>query len=522
MWKMDNKVRLKLLAGIIILAALLRVVNLGDNPPGFFFDEASTGYDAWSIQRTGRDQWGQYFPIFFKGWGDYKAGFFRYFCVPFIAIGGLNEWTIRLPAAILGILCIPLVFAFARKLSNDDDYISLIAAFFLAISPWHIIISRVGLRMISFIPLFLLGSYLFLESMEDRPKLLIISALWFGLSLYTYSAARVFLPIFLVSIIILYRRELAKGWQMSFISASILVISALPMLHLAIFYPHRFAARYEMISLASAEPTLAGQIMLFIKNWLTYYSPSFLFNNGDANIMFSPPGFGQLYLFMAPLIIIGLLMVIKTPGRLRTLLLIWLLVWQLPGAITTEANPNSIRVITIFPLFELLGAFGAVGAYRYLRPRISISAMKGVLTAIVIVVTWEMGSFTYHYFVWYPSQAWKQWQYGWRQVYEYTQEHEAQLDQIIITGYSKCPLILNLFYTRYEPARFHEHRGMDMKYRFFPQGADIEDYYRQCDKQTLFVIRVFELTEYKAVHTISSPDGKQVVFKMVEKKTVAD
>ena len=57
---------------ILTLATFLRLYRLKDNPAGFFCDEASIGYNAYSILTTGKDEWGQPWPLFFRAFGEYK------------------------------------------------------------------------------------------------------------------------------------------------------------------------------------------------------------------------------------------------------------------------------------------------------------------------------------------------------------------------------------------------------------------------------------------------------------------
>jgi len=94
---------------IILVAAVLRLWKLGSIPPHLTPDEAALGYNAYSILKTGRDEYGELLPIIFKSFGDFKPGLYVYFTAPLIAILGLNEWSVRLPSAIAG------VFAFVQN-----------------------------------------------------------------------------------------------------------------------------------------------------------------------------------------------------------------------------------------------------------------------------------------------------------------------------------------------------------------------------------------------------------------------
>src|SRR3989344_741922 len=108
-----------LLGLILSLALFLRLWMLGSLPPSLSWDEVSTGYNAYSILQTGKDEWGFKYPISFRAYGDYKLPGYIYLDVPFVAMFGLNEWGVRLPSAILGVGLVVVVFLILRKLSNN-------------------------------------------------------------------------------------------------------------------------------------------------------------------------------------------------------------------------------------------------------------------------------------------------------------------------------------------------------------------------------------------------------------------
>src|SRR3989344_1223720 len=85
---------------IILLAFFLRIYKLGSVPPSLYWDEASLGYNAYSILKTARDEHGKFLPLTnFAAFGDYKPPGYIYAAVPSIAIFGLNEFAIRFPSA---------------------------------------------------------------------------------------------------------------------------------------------------------------------------------------------------------------------------------------------------------------------------------------------------------------------------------------------------------------------------------------------------------------------------------------
>src|SRR3989304_1265994 len=136
------KKNLFLLGLILILATVLRFWHISQNPPSLYWDEVSLGYNAYSILKTGRDEHGKFLPFTnFAAFGDYKPPGYIYAAVPAIAAFGLNEISVRLPSAFFGVLTVLIAYFLARKIF-ENERIALFAAFFLAISPWHIQFSR--------------------------------------------------------------------------------------------------------------------------------------------------------------------------------------------------------------------------------------------------------------------------------------------------------------------------------------------------------------------------------------------
>src|SRR3989344_4582888 len=91
---------------IIFLATVLRFYQLGQNPPSLDWDETAHGYNAYSILKTGRDEYGYKLPLSFRSFDDYKPPIYTYLVVPSVAIFGLNDFAVRFPSAVLGVLAV--------------------------------------------------------------------------------------------------------------------------------------------------------------------------------------------------------------------------------------------------------------------------------------------------------------------------------------------------------------------------------------------------------------------------------
>src|SRR6476469_999965 len=84
---------------IFLLGSFLRFHNLASNPPGLNWDEVAFGYNAHSIIETGRDEYGQYYPIYFRSLDDYKLPVYVYMTVASEKIFGYTNFAVRFPSA---------------------------------------------------------------------------------------------------------------------------------------------------------------------------------------------------------------------------------------------------------------------------------------------------------------------------------------------------------------------------------------------------------------------------------------
>ncbi|HUD44688.1 MAG TPA: glycosyltransferase family 39 protein [Patescibacteria group bacterium] len=180
---------------IIFLALFLRLYNLGNNPAGFFCDEASVGYNAYTILHTGKDEYGVSFPVFFQAFGEYKDPIEIYSTIPFIAILGLTEFAVRSTSALYGIFSV-ILFCFIGKQIRSYKF-GLLCAGLAATMPWLLHYNRIGFELSPYVA-FLLLSVLFLLKIEKNKKYIIPFFLTLSLTFYTYQSANpLLLPVIL-------------------------------------------------------------------------------------------------------------------------------------------------------------------------------------------------------------------------------------------------------------------------------------------------------------------------------------
>ena len=163
---------------ILLLGILIRVWSFPANPPGLNVDEAITGVDAYDLLHYGVDSNGVSFPVHAISYGSGQNTPYIYLLAPFLALGGLSIFTLRLPMLLLGIATLPMVFYAGRRIINQT--FGLIAMFFIAVSPWHIMISRWGLES-NTLPFIFLAAFIFLLKSESSNRWFILASFLLGI-----------------------------------------------------------------------------------------------------------------------------------------------------------------------------------------------------------------------------------------------------------------------------------------------------------------------------------------------------
>ena len=372
-----------LLVAIVLIAALLRLPGLGENPPGPFCDEAAIATTAYSLGTTGRDLSGRSFPLYaeqraFERWGEphiVTQPVYQYFAIPFVVLGGLDAQSLRLASALLGILAIPATFLLAAALF--DRRVALVAAAALAISPWHLHFSRVGFEAIALPALLATSTWLLLWGLS-RPRSAIAGAAGMALATYAYPAALVFVPLLLCAFALAERRALRVQWRLAAACALVFALLQLPN---ALTWPQR--GRTAEVSIATADlsgeaavawlessggalgRTILEHPMLLVPsvfaiNYATYLGPDFLFVSGDPNPRHGAIDGGVAYVFTAPLLLLGLgVLIRRARDPSAQLALGWLAAAPVAASLTT-GGPHAIRAIVALPMLEIVSALGVV------------------------------------------------------------------------------------------------------------------------------------------------------------------
>ena len=226
-----------LIIAILILAAILRLALLDKFPSGLNADEASLGYNAWSLIETGKDEHSVSWPLVFRSFDDYKPPLYVYLVLPFVKVMGLSVTTVRLPSALLGIFSVFLLFLLVKRLFPEKEkyFLPEISALALAISPWHLHFSRGGWE-VNVATFFILLMLLFLLKSFEKIKFLFVFAIAAVLSLYTYHSARVITPLLIVAFSLIFLDKIKNFFVKKNIKLTLLALLLTVVLSLSVAY----------------------------------------------------------------------------------------------------------------------------------------------------------------------------------------------------------------------------------------------------------------------------------------------
>lgn len=566
----NRKIKILFFIIIIFLATILRLYKLGEVPPSPDWDEAALGYNAYSIMQTGHDEYGDFFPLILRSFDDYKPGLYAYLIIPFIKIFGLTVMSVRLPSALFGVLTVAAVFLLVRKLfakseiliaekKIDPDYIALVSSFLLAVSPWHIQFSRIAFESNVGLALNIFVVFFFLRGLIN-PWFILSSFLLGSLNMYMYQSDKVFTPLLLLLLLIIFRKEvllIGKRWIAG--SLAIALFISLPMLFslitnqnallrakgVSVFSDQtQFLMRNaEKVAYDKSAHDVLGMLIdnrrfEYVKavasGYIAHIDLNWLFITGDLP-RHHAPHMGLMYLFELPFMLVGIYQLLFSPPaggfdkKAKLVVFSIFLLAPVPASFTSGV-PHAIRTLNFLPTFQIFTAIGIITTFvsfhRYGVLSIKYQVLKSMLyTIFIISATFNVIYYLDQYFVQLNYFTSQEWQYGYREAVEYVKPVMNKYDRIIVSN--KPPLdqsyIFFLFYLQYDPALYQKtggtitggfaenHKGfMNLTFRPIDWGSEIKN------KRTLFIGRPSDFSENaRVLKTVNYLDGKQAI-KIVE------
>lgn len=528
-----NKLRTVLLIFIFILALFFRFFNLSSIPPQPTVDEVSIGYNAYSILKTGADEYGNKFPILLRAYDDWRPALYVYLVVPFVGLFGLDPFSIRLPSVILSILTVVAVYFLVKEISVGAKSIRLgkfnldlavVTSLFFAVSPWHIYISRLGHEVNASFSFLIFGILFFYRFINKEKWNLYLSAIFLALSASSYQSTKLIVPLLVLVLSLLYFKKILSNKKTVFLSALIGTLILLPvllstfsdnalirfkgtnLLQYSVDYYEQVGERIEkdkenrdFVGVLFDNRKMGGALLIS-KAYLSHLNPLWLFLN-EGSEQFKAPTIGLLYLSELILILVGIVFITGSgiPKKSLIFIFVWFLVSVVPGAIATGyAHP--MRVFNMLPVPQIIAGIGFLKILSLSKDRVKKIALTLSFVIFALFSLW----FYHSYFVLMPREISSHFQYGVLNALVRAEKIEDRYEKIVVSNTDRLfeSYMFYLYYKRYDPELYQKMGGTISG--GFAEEHKIDNYVfgrveDKLNKNYLYIINPHEKKEFMRV-----------------------
>lgn len=524
------KTKYLLIFCLIIIAGFLRFYKLSEFPVQLDHDEISQLYDTESIVKTGRDVYGNFLPLAFPSTGDYKIGHYIYIStIPYL-IFGHKEFTIRIASAFFGTFTVLAVFLFTYSFSGEF-WIALISGALVAITPSEIFYSRKSFENVIGVSLVFFGLYYLFNSLSENKKnfFSFVGVLFLVMAMYVYTSHTIVVPLLILSFFAVFRKQI--GIEKLILPTVFGILLVIPLGLLTLTNPDlRFRAASVFINQdlnllhkisISSSPIKTSVDYVFLR-YLNQFNPSYIFGNGLDFTNQGLLGMGPLLFIEFPLLIIGIIFIIRTKyiSRTKKTFLFFLGVLpMIPSALTFEQfSPH--RAMLEFTVLSMISGYGLFWVFK---------SKKWLTYLFLPLIIINFIYFLHMYTVNYPYEKSQQIHFPFKEISIYAWSSYANFDSIIIDPvYGQAAPVYGVatqyylaYYGNYPPDKFQR----DLKIK--PDGITFDKFYiRKVDwrkdqnlKKTLIIASPWEIPldqidKSKIIKTFSFFDG-QIAFYAV-------
>jgi 4-amino-4-deoxy-L-arabinose transferase-like glycosyltransferase len=479
---------------IILFGAFLRFYKLGEIPAGLYLDEAGQGYSAYSILKTGKDEFGKSLPVVFRSFNDFKTPLYIYLVVPLIPFFGLTKFTVRFPSFFFSVLTFPILYLFIKKITPPRwpngllgrwDFFALLSTLLLAISPWHILFGRTNFECNVALFFMLSGLLVFYCSLH-KPKLLILSAILFAIAIPAYHSQRIITPVLLLVLFIRFYKILLSPTHKKFTVAGVIIGLLISLPTLSVMATPGFLARAGSLNIFSQTGKLPSgfsescsglactitnnsfflSLQEFASLYLSYFSARSMFILGDSGLRSSFPYLATFFFWQFPFYIYGLYVIFKNKSlkELRFIVLTLLFISPIPAAITRDPY-STIRSLPLVIPQTIIVALGIQNLSSEIVLRLRRTSevrfldffSKGIifLSALLILV---YSLFKLHSSVFILNEYYRarEWNYGWEQVVEVIKTKTDPNLPIVVDNARGEPYSQLLFFLKSDPIKYQQ------------------------------------------------------------------
>ena len=554
---MVKKVEWFLIIAIFVLAFALRFYKLGQIPSSLDWDEVSLAYNAQSLLQTGKDEFGNSWPLSIQSFNDYKPPVYTYLLIPVLKVFGKTEFAIRFPSALAGTLTVLVTYFLVKellavgrvddklKIENCKLKIPLLATLLVAVSPWHLQFSRIAFEANVGLFFFIAGMWLLIRALHRNSGwALFFSTLSMSMALMSYHSLRVVLPLTVIATLMIYRKELLILLRSDLAAArsdlfkqlipivlsAILTILTILTISYTVFFQKVGQSRFEKTSFLTIDNLLTvnrdrlekyGQNPLdkiinikyfvyakqYIKGYLDHFDLRFLFLDGDRIDRHRTPGVGLLYWWELPFLFIGLMNLIRPMSLMaskeKAVLFLWMFLAPSASALT-GGTPSAVRSLVFLPTFQIFTAMGIIFSIKHLRKFWVIG-----LLGYWVIGLFEVTHYFHQYYIHSSLEYAPSWQYGYKQMVKNVMAQKNNYEKIVVTTSYDQPYIYFLWYGDYDPKSWVNDGEFNKRFDKFESKKIEWDQFP--DQQRILVISSPDETKGKPVKwQINYPDGKTV------------
>lgn len=466
---MSKKTIIFFLILFTLLSFALHIYKSNKVPLCINADEASFGYNAYSLLKTGKDEYGAFLPLRLKSFGDYKLPLYSYLSIPFIGIFGLNEFSTRLLSYLVGILFPLLIYFLSKELFNNKK-IALISAFLMSVSPWMNTLSRQA-HEASLAAFFItLTCIFFLRFIKNRTfSNCLLFSLCNGLSLFSYHISRTYAFFFFCALIIFL---IANRKKISIRQHALFFFIFLAPLLIFLLSELRYPATrvqnlifYRDIGFSLKTNELRGEhdiralhnklttgIIHIVNEYSKYFSPQFLVISGDFNVRFGYKGISPITLIEYLFFLIGLYYLFALKEKKRYFVIVLLLIAPLTASLAWQEYSLTRSFYLIVPLILIIG-YGIKMYFVSLKKNRYSKLFTGIIIIAymsLLFMSWDF------YFFHYPKRPLviQAFQCGYKELAEYVRINYDRFSEFKITPRHGQPYIFLLYYLRFDPNKY--------------------------------------------------------------------
>lgn len=373
---MRTRSEVLVLIGICAVAIGFRFIGLGTTPGGLLADEALNGNIALHAAETG--EYRVYYPEH-----DGRQGLFINAQAQAISWFGNSAQALRTVSALLGVLTVLGTYLLTRRLF-DQWGMAALAALLMAVGFWHVLFSRIGIRVIM-APMMATWTlyYLYTALKSNRLWHWGLAGLFMGLGIHSFGSFKV-MPLIALLVLVVYwhavrkdfhhhkylftRKQVAGGIALGI---AVFVLVAAPLLWYFAGNPTVGAGYSDSASVLSSDDVV-GDLASNVIRTLGMFVIS-----GDIDWRYNLSGEPLLFWPVAALFAVGLARSLLKVGRvLRThghfssvhaLLLGWFFIGLVPAFLATQNVPSARLALLVAPVVYIFAGEGLWWLFGLLR-----------------------------------------------------------------------------------------------------------------------------------------------------------